>query len=254
MAVDEAILELAARGDVPPTLRLFSWQPACLSLGYAQSVADVDRQRLAQHGWDLVRRPTGGKAILHTDELTYSVTGPQAEPHLAGSVLESYRRLSAALLKALHLLGIPAESQAEALQPTNEPKGAVCFEVPSNYEITVGGKKLIGSAQARRREGVLQHGTLPLYGDLRRITAVLAFTSEAERAQAAERLLNRATTAEIVLGYPLDWDTTAAAFTTAFEKVLEMELVPSSLTPSEIKRAAELEQEKYSHPSWTERV
>lgn len=254
MAVDEAILEAATRGDVPPTLRLFAWQPACLSLGYAQTVADIDRQRLVQRGWDLVRRPTGGKAILHTDELTYSVTGPQTEPRLAGSVLESYRRLSAALLKALHLLGIPAESQAEVLPSDSGQKGPVCFEVPSNYEITVAGKKLIGSAQARRREGVLQHGTLPLFGDLTRITAVLAFAGEAERSRAAERLTRRATTAEIVLGYPLAWNTAAHAFATAFAQTLDLAFTPASLTPAELARATELEQEKYNHPSWTERV
>ena len=254
MAVDEAILESTTRGDVPPTLRLFAWQPACLSLGYAQSAADVDRERLAQRGWDLVRRPTGGKAILHTDELTYSVTGPQTEPRLAGSVLESYRRLSTALLKALHLLGIPAQSQAEVLHSEAESKGPVCFEVPSNYEITVGGKKLIGSAQARRHEGVLQHGTLPLFGDLTRITAVLAFADETGRSLTAERLARRATTAEIVLGYPLDWHTAAHAFATAFEQTLELALTPAGLTRTELERAEELEQEKYGNPSWTARV
>jgi len=254
MAVDEAILESATRGDVPPTLRLFAWQPACLSLGYAQPIADVDRARLAQQGWELVRRPTGGKAILHTDELTYSVTGPQSEPRLTGSVLESYRRLSAALLKALHLLGIPAQSQAEVLHMNSGPKGPVCFEVPSKYEITVGGKKLIGSAQARRRDGVLQHGTLPLYGDLTRITEVLNFPDETGRALAAERLAERATTAEIVLGYPLAWNTAAHAFTTAFEAALDLKLTPAELTPTELERAAQLEQDKYNHPSWTDRV
>jgi lipoyl(octanoyl) transferase len=254
MAVDEAILESATRGDVPPTLRLFAWLPACLSLGYAQSVSDVDSTRLAQHGWDLVRRPTGGKAILHTDELTYSVTGPQTEPRLEGSVLESYRRLSAALLKALHLLGIPAQSQAEVLPTANEPKGPVCFEVPSNYEITVGGKKLIGSAQARRREGVLQHGTLPLSGDLTRIVTVLNFPDESGRKLARERLVARATTAEIVLGYPLAWNTAAQAFISAFEETLDLSLTLTDLSPAELTRAAILEQEKYSHPSWTDRV
>jgi lipoate-protein ligase A len=169
-------------------------------------------------------------------------------------VLESYQRLSTALLKALHLLGIPAQSQAEVLHNKNEPKGPVCFEVPSNYEITVGGKKLIGSAQARRREGVLQHGTLPLHGDLTRITAVLSFPDEISRSQAAERVAKRATTAELVLGYALAWNTAAHAFASAFEQSLDLALTPATLTPREIERAAELEQEKYSHPSWTDRV
>jgi len=254
MAVDEAILEFATRGEVLPTLRLFAWQPACLSLGYAQSAADADRIRLARHGWDLVRRPTGGKAILHTDELTYSVTGPQTEPRLEGSVLESYRRLSAALVEALHLLGISAQTQTEVLSTGNEPKGPVCFEVPSNYEITVNGKKIIGSAQARRRAGVLQHGALPLYGDLTRITAVLAFSDESSRAIAAERLTTRATTAEDVLGYPLDWNTAAQAFVSGFEKILDLTLAPAELTPREYERAVALDQEKYGHSSWTDRV
>ena len=88
MAVDEAILEHAGRGEVLPTLRLFAWEPPCLSLGRAQPFTDVDTERLQARGWDVVRRMTGGRAILHTDELTYSVSGPVDEPHLAGSLLE----------------------------------------------------------------------------------------------------------------------------------------------------------------------
>src|SRR5260221_10544445 len=91
MAIDEAILEAVGKGDAPPTLRLFAWEPACLSLGYAQPVADIARDRLAGNGWDLVRRMTGGRAILHTDELTYSVTLPQDHPLVAGTILDSYR-------------------------------------------------------------------------------------------------------------------------------------------------------------------
>ena len=79
MAVDEAILEQTGRGESPPTLRLYDWQPACLSLGYAQPFADVDVDRLKERGWELVRRPTGGRAILHVDELTYSVSAPASD-------------------------------------------------------------------------------------------------------------------------------------------------------------------------------
>ncbi len=112
MAVDEAILAAVGQNQVLPTLRLYAWDPACLSLGYAQPSTDVDTLRLAERGWHLVRRPTGGRAILHTDELTYSVIGPLSEPRLAGSVLESYRCLASALLMALHRLNIPAETHA----------------------------------------------------------------------------------------------------------------------------------------------
>jgi lipoate-protein ligase A len=255
MAVDEAILEAAGRGDSPPTLRLYAWEPACLSLGYAQHYSDVDLERLRSYGWDVVRRPTGGRAILHTDELTYAVIGPPDEPRLVGSVLESYRRLSGALLQALHDLKIPAEVNEEpAVGVKSRMKGPVCFEVPSNYEITVGGKKLIGSAQARRKDGVLQHGSLPLYGDQARITWVLVFPEEAQRQAAAQRVYARAATAQDALGNPLAWETAAQAFITAFCQTLDLELRPGEITPAEMARAGELLETKYNHPSWTERI
>ncbi|MGE5221791.1 MAG: biotin/lipoate A/B protein ligase family protein, partial [Omnitrophica WOR_2 bacterium] len=101
MAVDETLLEAIGRDSRQPVLRLYAWEPACLSLGYAQPGADADRESLRKNHWDLVRRPTGGKAILHTDELTYSVIGPATDPRLSGSILESYQRLAEALLAAL---------------------------------------------------------------------------------------------------------------------------------------------------------
>lgn len=255
MAVDEAILEAVGRGDVLPTLRLFAWTPPCLSLGYAQPIADVDRPRLAEHGWDLVRRPTGGKAILHTDELTYTVVAPYSEPRLAGSILESYQRLSLALLESLSLLGISAQSLERPSGTAEQEKhNPVCFELPSNYEITVAGKKIIGSAQARRQAGILQHGSLPLYGDLTRITEALNFPDQKSRDQAAKRLRARATTMEEILGYRLDWATAAQAFATAFRQVLNLDLINAELSPAEQERSMELLQEKYNHPDWTERI
>ena len=134
MAVDEALLSHANEGEYAATLRLFAWDPACLSLGYAQKASDVDMDALHQRGWTLVRRPTGGRAILHTDELTYSIVTNHHEPRMKGTILESYRRVASALLSALHSLGIPAESSpAPQIPPDSDPKGPVCFEVPSNY-------------------------------------------------------------------------------------------------------------------------
>ena len=106
MALDEAILRAVSAGQVPPTLRLYAWEPACLSLGRAQPLADVDLQAVRATGFDLVRRPTGGKAILHVDELTYSVVAPQEDPRVAGGIVESYRRLSAGLVCGLEQLGV----------------------------------------------------------------------------------------------------------------------------------------------------
>jgi lipoate-protein ligase A len=253
MAVDEAILESIGRGASLPTLRLYAWTPACLSLGVAQPFADVDTVRLRTRGWDVVRRITGGRAILHTDELTYSVTGPAENPILAGSVLESYNRLAKALLRAVQDLNLPVEMK-EGKANESGKSNPVCFEVPSTYEITVDGKKLIGSAQARRKDGVLQHGSLPLVGDLTRITEALAFADSSAREDAATRLLARAATAESALGHAVDWETAARSMVRAFEAELGIQFERGELSSVELARADELVKEKYAHPSWTERV
>jgi lipoate-protein ligase A len=212
--------------------------------------------RLSQLGWDLVRRPTGGRAILHTDELTYSINGPNDEPRLVGSILQSYRGLAVALLQALSLLGIPAQAlpTPHLVEDVRPVQGPVCFDVPSNYEITWDGKKLLGSAQARRKGGVLQHGTLPLYGDLGRITQVLVYPDEASRFQAGATLLRRATTLEKALGHPISWDAAAGAFCQAFRQTLSLELLQDELTPAELQHAHELVSHKYASQHWTERI
>jgi len=253
MAVDEAVLEEVIQGTSPPTLRLYAWNPPCLSLGRAQPFTDVDISRLESYGWEVVRRMTGGRAILHTDELTYSVAAPVDEPRVAGSLLESYNRLAGALLAAVQDLGLLVEMK-EGKAGNNTQPNPVCFEVPSSYEITVDGKKLIGSAQARRREGVLQHGSLPLTGDLSRICQALVFSDEPAREKAIERLLARATTVESVLGREVDWETAMQAFVRAFEAQLGLSFENGDLSASELSRAEELVNEKYAHPSWTERL
>jgi lipoate-protein ligase A len=253
MAVDEAILEHAGRGDSLPTLRLYAWQPACLSLGYAQPYADVDESRLSAHGWEVVRRPTGGRAILHTDELTYSVTTSPGEPLMTGTVLESYNRIAEALVAACHALSLPV-SMEQHTPPAENTKGAVCFEVPSAYEIVLEGKKLIGSAQARKREGILQHGSLPLHGDLTRIVQALAFEDESTRENTAVRLLKRATTAESHLGRVVGWETAAQALVGAFQQTLGLNFERGELSGAEKDRAEDLLQKKYAHSDWNRRV
>jgi len=253
MALDESILEHIGHGASLPTLRLYAWTPACLSLGYAQPFADVDMARLKECGWEVVRRATGGRAILHTDELTYSVIAPLDDPRVEGSILESYNRLAQALLLAVKSLEIPVEMKEGKADNVAVPN-PVCFEVPSTYEITVNGKKLIGSAQARKKEGVLQHGSLPLTGDLTRICQALAFENETAREDASRRLLERATTVESALGREVSWETASQAFVQAFEAQLGLNLEAGEMSESESRRTEELVREKYDHPSWTERV
>jgi len=253
MAVDEAILMEIGAGRSLPTLRLYAWNPPCLSLGYAQSSRDANLEALIKNGWTLVRRPTGGRAILHIDELTYSVIAPPGDPRVTGSVLESYRRLSKALLSALNSLGLEAQADPHT-EVSQTGSGPVCFEVPSNYEITVEGKKLIGSAQARRREGILQHGSLPLSGDLTRIIRVLQFQKENEDLQASSRLLEHATTVETILRRLITFEQAADAFRRAFEKELGLFFLPGDISPLEHRIADELVKKKYANPKWTLRM
>ena len=253
MAVDEAILENVVRGDSPPTLRLYAWNPPCLSLGRSQPFANANITALKKNGWDILRRATGGRAILHTDELTYSIIAPKDNFHISGSVLESYKYLAKALLTALEDLGAEVEMKKE------EKKGGVgfnpvCFETPSAYEITVNGKKLIGSAQARQKGGILQHGSLPLTGDLARVTEALSFPDEESRQIAAKKLLMRASTLESALGRAVDWETASKSFARAFESVLGIRLMPKDLSQAEERRASQLIQKKYAHPDWNERI
>ena len=175
------------------------------------------------------------------------------EPRLAGGILESYLRLSQALLRAVNSLGVFAQANPKSgtQKTARENQKPVCFEVPSNYEITFQGKKLIGSAQARKKSGILQHGTLPLYGDLTRILKVII---DKNKPGAEERLLERAATLETALGFRISWAEAAAAVIAAFEETLTISFEESNLTPIEEKRALRLVKEKYAHPGWTERI
>ncbi len=249
MACDEAIMLSVASGEMPPTLRLYAWQPFCLSLGYGQRIADADLERLHTYGWHIVRRPTGGRAILHGDELTYSVSLPDTHELASGDVIESYRRISRALLLALQHLGLSPESEKQ--EKSNRSVGAVCFEVPSHYEITAQGRKLIGSAQLRRKNGILQHGSFPLYGDIARICDALFYPDDAARDMAKQQVRERATTLEAVCGQDIGWQTVAEAFIAGFAETFDLELLPGDLTPQEQQHAEELVETVYNNPAWT---
>jgi lipoate-protein ligase A len=255
MALDECLLYSAASKRMPPTLRLYTWNLPTLSLGYAQSISDVDFISLERFGWGLVRRPTGGRAILHTDELTYSVTASIDDPIMSGSLLESYHRISEALLSALSILGIHAS--ADSVYPTrvtSAGKEPVCFEVPSNYEITVAGKKLIGSAQARKNNAVLQHGSLPLFGDLTRITWVLKYENEEKKNRSQAALLAHAGTIASLTGLQISFDQAQNAFIEGFSKTLDISFSISEPSNDELKIVEELEITKYGSPVWTQRI
>jgi len=247
MAIDEAISRAVQANLAPPTLRFFGWNPACLSLGQAQPGADVDRDACRVLGVEVVRRPTGGRAILHTDELTYSVIAPDTEPRVVGTIVDSYRRLSEGLLRGLMLMGVPTQ-QAERPDGHDRDAGPVCFEVPSNYEIVFGGKKLVGSAQMRKAGVVLQHGTLPLYGDIARISKCLVSKPDADRVR------QRATTVEAAIGRIIDFEDAARWMAQGMAETLNLDLQLGELIEQERTWADELRREKYAADEWTYRM
>jgi lipoate-protein ligase A len=253
MAVDEAIAMRSARGDSPPTLRFYQWRPAAVSLGRHQPVEDIDLARAQARGWDLVRRPTGGRAILHIDELTYSIAGPADEPRLQGPVLDVYNRISHGLLLGLRRLGVAAE-KAPASQRAGRDVSPACFEVPSAYEISVGEQKLIGSAQRRAGGYVLQHGSLPLSGEITRLVDVMAFEDESQREAFRAHLAGRATTLEAAAGRTVSFWEAAALLVDGLNSVLEVDFEESELSPEELALAREIEAEKYGTDAWTRRV
>jgi lipoate-protein ligase A len=191
---------------------------------------------------------------LHTDELTYSVIVPMAEPRVVGGILESYRQLSEGLLRGLELLGLCPRADRTYDVPGRDAKGPVCFETPSNYEITVENKKLLGSAQTRKQGVVLQHGTLPLGGDIARICEVLRFETEEQRQAARARVAGRATTVEAVGGKPVTWLEAALALAQGFGEKLNLTLDEAALTPAEMTAASQLIAEKYASAAWNERT
>jgi lipoyl(octanoyl) transferase len=253
MAVDEAIAQAIAGKTAAPTLRFYAWTPPCVSMGRNQAAAGVDLDRCAALGYDVVRRPTGGRAILHTDEMTYSVIASPEHPLMVGYVLDSYLRISHGLVAGLKRLGIDAE-EAPGTNRAGPDVSAACFEVPSAYEIVAGGRKVLGSAQARRSTSVLQHGSLPLVGDLTRVVDCLKFDDETEREALRASLKGHAATVEELLGRVVSYDEAVAALAAGMTEALGLELVPGELTDQEREWTGQLMAEKYRHDAWTMRA
>jgi lipoate-protein ligase A len=255
MAIDQAMALACAAGESPPTLRFYRWQPPTVSLGRHQPLAEIDRSAVAALGYDLVRRSTGGRAILHVDELTYSVAAPADEPRLRGGVMDAYLRLSNGLLAGLQALGLQAEKAAGNVR-TAPDVSAACFEAPSAYEITAAGRKLIGSAQSRRARYVLQHGSLPLTGDITRLVELLALPL-GERVELRRQLVERAGTLAQALGVDEDapvvqFHAVAQALAKGFARSLNLSFKAGLLSAEEIRTASRLIREQYANPSWTQ--
>lgn len=167
MARDVAILEAVSAGEAPPTLRLYGWSPPCLTLGRHQGVEAADFEFCAREGIEVVRRPTGGRALLHHLELTYAVVAPLGTGPLPRPLQDAYRTICGALVQAMRSLGVEAElTGGEVNLELPGPRTTVpCFEAPAGGEVVVRGRKLIGSAMRAHKGTILQHGAIVLDWD-----------------------------------------------------------------------------------------
>jgi lipoate-protein ligase A len=181
--------------------------------------------------------------------VTYSLSLSIGDDIAAGTVIDSYRRISAALIAGLTRLGVQAGADRRT-EPSGKI-GPVCFEIPSHYEITVDGRKLVGSAQLRRQAGILQHGSLPLSGDITRICDVLAYPDEATRAAAKKVVFSRAITLSDALATTIPYENVAEAITAGFAETFVVDFIADSLTSDEQAHADQLLADIYTNPTWT---
>jgi len=252
MAVDEALLMTMAKTlDPQPVIRFYGWSPATLSLGYAQSYhKEVDEEACLGEGIDVIRRPTGGRAVLHQYELTYSVIAPEHDPHVAGTVTESYLKISQALLKGLKALGVPAEMVA--CGGLNEASSSACFDAPSWYELVVEGRKLVGSAQVRKEGMLLQHGSILLHFDADLLFRLLKFPNEEIRQRLLKGFKTKACALDEVWTHPIDRAELEHEICLGFCDIMGIDLISSQLTEPE-KALKEDVHRKYQSEEWTKK-
>lgn len=243
MAIDQALLEGAGRGTSPPTIRVFGWVPPTVSVGYSQDPChELDMAACARAGVGIVRRPTGGRAVLHSGELTYAVVGPSGEPPLGGSILDTYGAIARALIAGLRELGVEGElARVETSgRAGREGVSPPCFASAGRFEVTVGGRKLIGSAQRRAGRAVLQHGSLLTDASHAGLADLLRMTGHQQR-EGLRRLLEQKTTdLARILGRPVEFAELAGALARGFERAWGVRLENGALSAREDEAAQEL--------------
>jgi lipoate-protein ligase A len=237
MAVDEAILAGVVAGASPPTVRVYAWEPPTVSIGRSQKPGDeLDLEACSARGFGVVRRPTGGRAVLHAGELTYSVVGPAGEPPLGISIAETYESIAEGLLEALSRLGVQARLATVATASRARGEAAPpCFASAGRFEVVVGGRKLIGSAQRRSGASVLQHGSLLMDGTHAGLADVMKVGDPHEREVVRGMLASKTTDLSSILARPVEFDEIAAAMKVGFERAWGVELVPAGLSDGESK-------------------
>lgn len=246
MAIDRALLALHANGKSPPTLRLYQWRPPAVSLGYFQKRHDLDLEACRRLGFEVVRRPTGGRAVLHLEDLTYAVIAGTAEG-MPSAVTAAYRLIAQGLLNGFRLLGIEAKmgrERGDSLQTD------ICFLRCARGAVVHRGKKLVGSAQTWHASSLLQHGSIIVRPQ---VEAWLALVQSAEESSAVLRakLAARLTSVQEILGWTPKLSELKEAVRRGLAQVLGVEFQPDELSPAEWTLSRDLaseEEEKYHVP------
>ncbi|WP_230499552.1 lipoate--protein ligase family protein [Sutcliffiella rhizosphaerae] len=255
MALDEALLDWQNEGMIPPTIRFYGWDPPTLSIGYFQKVAkEINMEKVKSTGLGFVRRPTGGRGVLHDKELTYSVIVSENHPEMPNTVTEAYRVISEGILEGFKALGLDAyfaiPKTEEEKQGLKNPRSAVCFDAPSWYELVVEGRKVAGSAQTRQKGVILQHGSILLDIDEDLLFSLFNYPSERVKERMQNNFKNKAVAINALRETPVTIDEAKQAFYNGFEKALNIKLEPHELTVEELAKVHAIMQKKYSTDEW----
>lgn len=242
MAIDESLLELCSA----PILRVYRWLSPSISVGYNQKVSEeINIAKCREENVHIVRRITGGKAILHDNEMTYSFILPEDSLNLPDSITESYKVISKALVASLNRVGIMAEINKQP-ERISTP---MCFNSSNWYELSVGSKKICGSAQRRADGKILQHGSLLIDFNYEKNAALFNSDTNSNRFTASE-LRGRITSIKNELNREVSYKELSNAFRYGFQKNFHLKLIESKLARDEIKLAEKLKRERYETDSW----
>lgn len=241
MALDEAIAISVRKNISPPTLRLYGWERPSVSLGSFQKTTDINEHYCVASKIPVVRRPTGGRGIFHGDELTYSFSS-RNEGFFSGGLLDSYRQLSTAFKTALEMLGLDITIKEERESGSILNRTALCFKSVSYGEISFQSKKIIGSAQKRWKDGLLQQGSLPYAIDEEGTRKVFNLSPSAD---VKDRMIGLR---EILPD--LDPEKFKEAIRLSIEKTFRIRFRCSDLFPEEHRLLRELEAQKYRSSHW----
>ena len=252
MALDEALLLVHEAGTALPTLRVYGWCQPTLSLGYAQNARqDVDLAACQAQGVAVVRRPTGGRAVLHDQEVTYSVVMPLLLVDGPSPITEHYRRIGMALAAALQSLGVPVHLARPHVRatPARALASPACFAALSRYELSAAGKKIVGSAQKRAQCALLQHGSIPLWLDRQRLFQCFRVPPERCQALVQEAYTTMGAVNEVAPA-PVALLAVQDALRQGFSATFGVELVEMPISPEEWRLAQHLQTTKYATDTW----